>query len=221
MSKRRKKEKLKRRERRIKNRVKLRTLFLVAITLIFNTYAWFLYVHSVSGDLKVHVEAWQVQFQVDGQIVQRDFVFDIAHAYPGMTQVSKTVSIANAGEKDADIGYKIKSIRLFDQVYISSEAVAEGATVPTGANTSFTEAQLLSKIQNDFPFTVSFTNSATINAGQSGSLTMAFSWPFESGDDAADTSYGTDAYDFYTNNVNQDRALEIVIVIVAQQHNGT
>ena len=143
MGRRRRKEKLKRKERRIKNKVKLKTLFLVAITLIFNTYAWFLYLHTVSANLSAHVEAWQVSFEVDGQTVEREFVFDIAHAYPGMTTTSKTVSIANSGEKDADIGYKIKSYRIFNQVYISSEAVAEGATVPTGANTSFTEAQIL------------------------------------------------------------------------------
>ena len=78
---RRRKEKLTRKQRRIKNRVKLRTLFLVAITLIFNTYAWFLYVHTVSGNLRAHVDAWHVEFQVDNQVVEREFNFDI-HEYP-------------------------------------------------------------------------------------------------------------------------------------------
>ena len=214
---RRRKEKLTRKQRRIKNRVKLRTLFLVAITLIFNTYAWFLYVHTVSGNLRAHVDAWHVEFQVDNQVVEREFNFDIAHAYPGMTEASKTVSIANQGEKSADIGYKIKSFRIFNDNYISSEAIAGGAVAPQGA-TVMTEAQLLTKLQNDFPFEVTFTKSAnTISPSGTGSLTIAFNWDFESGDDANDTNYGTNAYTYYNTN-GGTRAVEIVIIVTAEQH---
>ena len=216
---RRRKEKLSRKQRRIKNRVTFRTLFLLSITLIFNTYAWFLYVNTVSSNLTAHVDAWQVQFQVDQQVVETQFTFNVPHAYPGMTEVSKAVSIVNQGERVADIDYQIMSYRIFNQNYISSEAIAEGATAPQGA-TTMTAAQLLTKLQNDYPFVISFTKSSnSINVGQQGTLTIAFNWAYESGNDANDTSYGTTAYTYYSNNQGSN-ALEVVIKIIAEQHNS-
>ena len=94
---RKRKKKLSRKQKRIKKRVTIRTLFLLSITLIFNTYAWFLYVTTVSSSITAHVEAWHVQFKVDNQIVERDFPVIIEHAYPGMTTVTKTVQILNDG----------------------------------------------------------------------------------------------------------------------------
>ena len=113
------KKKITRNQRRIKNRVTVRTLFLLAITLIFNTYAWFMYVSTVSSSLTAHVEAWHVQFEVDDEIVDRDFTINIAHAYPGMEDEEKEVTIINDGEKTADIDFAIKSIRVFDDLYVA------------------------------------------------------------------------------------------------------
>ena len=213
----RRKEKLTRRQRRIKNRVTIRTLFLVAITLIFNTYAWFLYVNTVSGDLTAHVDAWQVAFEVDEEIVQEEFVFDIAHAYPGMSNASKTVTIVNQGERTAQIDYEIKSARILDDVYISTEAAASGTTVPTGA-TTMSAAALLTKLQTDYPFNISFTGGGSTVAtnGGTGALTITFSWAYESGNDVLDTSYGTGSYDYYQSNSGEP-AIEIIIKIIAKQ----
>ena len=222
MSRRRKlrKEKLKRKERRIKNRVTLRTLFLLAITLIFNTYAWFLYLNTVSADITAHVDAWHVTFEVDHEEVNKSFEFQVAHAYPGMTDQSKTVSILNSGDRIADLTYSIKSARIFDDIYFSSEAVANGETAPTGA-TLLTEASLLTKIQTDYPFTIAFTSSGnTIPNGQNGSLTITFSWPYENNNDANDTLYGTRAYDYYQSNSDK-KAIEIIVIIKATQHKDT
>lgn len=219
MSKRRRlrKEKLKRKERRIKNRVTLRTLFLLSITLIFNTYAWFLYLNTVTADITAHVDAWHVTFEVDQHNVERSFEFQIAHAYPGMTNQSKTVSILNSGDRIADLSYSIKSARIFNDIYFSSEAVSNGETAPTGA-TILTEANLLTKLQTDYPFNLTFTPSGnTIPNGQNGSLTITFSWVYENNNDENDTLYGTRAYDFYQQNSNTD-AIEIIVNIKATQH---
>ena len=84
-----------------------------------------------------------------------------------------------------------------------------------------TSAQLLSKIQNDYPFTLSITSSSgTVTAEHQGTLTITFSWPYESGDDETDTEYGTTAYDFYDDNPNTE-AIELVIKLIVTQHNGT
>lgn len=213
-------KKLTRKQKRIKNRVTLRTLFLLSITLIFNTYAWFLYLTTVSSNITAHVEAWHVQFKVDDEIVEREFPVQIEHAFPGMTNQQKTITVINDGEKDADISFAIKSVRIFDDVYVASDLIEAGDTVPVGA-VRMTSAQLLTKIQNDYPFTLSITSSSgTVTAEHQGTLTITFTWPYESGDDETDTEYGTTAYDFYDDNPTTE-AIELVIKLIVTQHNGT
>ena len=210
-------KKLTRKQRRIKNRVTLRTLFLVAITLIFNTYAWFLYLTTVSANLTAHVEAWHVQFKVDNEVVEREFPIVISHAYPGMSDLVKTVTVINDGEKDADIGYAIKSVRVFNDIFIATDQMSSGETIPTGA-TSMTSAQLLTKLQNDYPFnlSVTLTNGTLVADGQD-TLTISFTWAYESGDDDEDTFYGTTAYNFYAANPGKE-AIELVIKLLGTQH---
>ena len=213
-------KKLTRKQKRIKNRVTLRTLFLLSITLIFNTYAWFLYLTTVSSNITAHVEAWHVQFKVDDEIVEREFPVQIEHAFPGMKKKKKTITVINDGEKDADISFAIKSVRIFDDVYVASDLIETGDTVPVGA-VRMTSAQLLTKIQNDYPFTLSITSSSgTVTAEHQGTLTITFTWPYESGDDETDTEYGTTAYDFYEDNPTTE-AIELVIKLIVTQHNGT
>ena len=218
MSRIRNKKKLTRAERRLKKRITFRTLFLLAITCIFNTYAWFLYVNTVSANLTAHVEAWHVQFEVDDEIVERQFSVAIEHAYPGMTNVVKTVTILNNGEKAADLSYAIKSLRIFDNIYVATDQLETGDTIPQGA-TQTTSANLLSMIQNNYPFTITIASSQnTVNINTEGTLTFTFSWAYESGQDATDTEYGTDAYDFYEDNPGVE-AIEIVVKLVVTQHN--
>lgn len=214
------KEKMNRKERRIKSRVTLRTLFLLAITLIFNTYAWFLYLNTVSADLTVHVDAWHVTFQVDEENVDKEFEFSVGNAYPGMTDKSKTITVTNSGEKVADLLYSIKSARIFNDVYLSQEAVDAGETVPTGA-TILSEANLLQKLQTDYPFQIEFTSSGnTVGIGAEGTLTITFSWVYENDNDENDTLYGTMAYDYYNSNT-ETNSIQIIINIKATQHKDT
>ena len=133
---------------------------------------------------------------------------------------SDTITVINDGEKDADISFAIKSVRIFDDVYVASDLIETGDTVPVGA-VRMTSAQLLTKIQNDYPFTLSITSSSgTVTAEHQGTLTITFTWPYESGDDETDTEYGTTAYDFYEDNPTTE-AIELVIKLIVTQHNGT
>ena len=134
-----------------------------------------------------------------------------------MSNASKTVTIVNQGERTAQIDYEIKSARILDDVYISTEAAASGTTVPTGA-TTMSAAALLTKLQTDYPFTISFTGGGSTIAtnGGTGALTITFSWAYESGNDVLDTSYGTGSYDYYQSNSGEP-AIEIIIKIIAKQ----
>ena len=211
------KEKMTRKQKRIKHRVTLRTLFLLSITLIFNTYAWFMYATTVTTNLTAHVEAWKVEFEVNNQAIARVFTINIDHAYPGMTDQLKTVVIRNRGDKVADISYAIKSVRIFDDKFVAADQLDTNETIEQGA-TSSTSAALITKMQNDYPFRLGFTlNSATLAIGATTSMDINFEWDYESGDDATDTDYGTEAYDFDQNNPNTP-SIEIVIKLIVVQH---
>ena len=206
-------QKLTRKQKRIKNRVKIRTLFLLVLTLMFNTYAWFLYVSTVSSSLTAHVEAWHVKFKVDNELVNRDIPIVIEHAYPGMSDEVKTVTIINDGQKDADVRFAIKSIRIFDDLYIATDLLSTGDTIPTGAIETTSEI-LNNKIQTDYPFYLSVESSEdTIGANSEETLTITFSWQYESGDDETDTNYGEMAYSYYEAN-QTSQAIEMVIKLI-------
>ena len=70
----------KREQRRKLRRLKLRTLFMLSITLIFNAYAWFLYITQVSTNMQVHVDAWSVNFEIGNDTIEKNTLFTIDNA---------------------------------------------------------------------------------------------------------------------------------------------
>ena len=233
LRRRRKREKkLQRKDRRIKNKIRLRTIILLIITLMTNTYAWFLYATTVSVNLTAHVDAWHIQFEVNNTAIQQEVNFEIQNAYPGMANTTKIIDVRNIGEKKADLTYKIKSIRIFNTLYVSSDSMANGQQAPQGA-TVLTEQQLRNKLLNDYPFTFTTQISQnTINVGSTGRVTLTFHWDYEEQiqdqnninntyvntvRDVLDTTYGLQASQFYSNNPNTP-AIQIVVAICATQH---
>ena len=216
------KERLKRKQRRIKNRVTIRTLFLLILTLIFNTYAWFTYFNTISSNITAHVDKWHIQFKIDDEVVEREFPIAIEHAYPGMSNVEREVTVLNDGERDAKIDYAIKSVRIFDDVFVASDQIGPGDTVPTGA-TMLRSSDLINKIENEYPFFLSLetaNNNNTLTAETEAVLKITFTWDYESGDDEKDTLYGTTAYDFYEANPGKD-AIELIVKIIVTQNEET
>lgn len=210
--------KRKREERRRRRRLKLRTLFMLSLTLIFNTYAWFLYVTTVSTNMQVHVDAWSVNFEVDNQIIDKEFIFEIDQAYPGMATIEKSVSITNSGEKDAVLDYKVSILRILDQIYIVKDELSEEEKANLdGTEIEVTSEEILRMMNEDFPFKISINYSDTeLGIGESATVDMSFSWAYDSGNDELDTQYGIDSYKYYQENAGQP-AIQAKIKITAEQ----
>lgn len=209
----------KREERRRLRRLKIRTIFMLSFTLIFNAYAWFLYITTVSTNMTVHVEAWSVNFSVDNEAVERELLFDVEHAYPGMDEVKKTIAITNSGEKSADVNYKIASITILDKQYVvEEELTSEEKDMLTGQETKLTQEEMVRMLANDFPFKLIVTSTKDqLDIGQNASVSISFSWEFEGGDDSLDTKYGVDSYKYYQEN-NGEAPIKAKIKINVQQH---
>lgn len=210
--------KRKREERRKRRRLTLRTIFMLSLTLIFNTYAWFLYVTTVSTNMQVHVDAWSVNFEVDGNIIEREFLFEVDHAYPGMSDIEKTVTVSNSGEKDATLSYNIFYIRILNDIYVvEEELTTEEKASLIGTETKVTSAEMIRMLREDFPFKIEATSSSNqLAINGNATVSMKFTWAYESGDDALDTKYGVDSYKYYEENAGQP-AIQAKIKIKAQQ----
>ena len=194
-------------------KVKISHLLLLAILLVANSYAWFIYVNNVSNKINVHVRAWKVDFEDDGQTVEEVNVA-VDNAYPGMTNYEKEVIAHNYSDLPAVASYKILEANIMGDQYVTVEGKEDTGQEVLG--TELTSSQLESKLTNDYPFKFSFNLSDTDLVALTGQTTysITLNWPYESGDDEADTTWGVRAYNFKQENPDDPCiALKIKIYI--------
>jgi len=193
----------------IRKRIKLRTLIILILLLIFNTYAWFIFTTRVSTSLSAHVVAWNVQFEAGDTDSTEDINFTVGRAYPGMDDEVQTVKVSNNGEMSANLIYEIKSVTILGETYTESDTV--------------TSNDLLNMIQNDYPFSINITTDKTTldSNGDTGNFTITFTWPYESDttNDTVDTSWGEKAYEYYAKDSNTP-SIQIEIELTATQQAG-
>ena len=187
--------------KQIKKRIRKRTLFFLVIALIANSFAWFIYTNKVSNSITTGVRSWKITFDQDGQDLEENVEFNFDDIYPGIDTQVKQIDITNNGEMTAYISYQIESIQIFDETYTKEK---------------YTQEQLINILNNNYPFKLSFINSDTeIIVGQTGNFTATLNWPFESGDDEADTYYGKKSYEFKEE--SNEPQIKIIVKIKASQ----
>lgn len=217
------KEKIKKRKRRSLLKLNLVSLFFTAVSFISVTLAWFAYSGLVTTQTEVDVKAWYIEFNKQGTAVSNNIVISLDDVYPGMDIMSEVIDIKNSGDSTAMIDYKIKSVRILDDEYEADD---------TG--------KLEDELSHKYPFHINMALSnrfANAKVG-TGKFTVSVSWPLDSESglvkkdgvgDAADTSWGTKAYEFQKNEADalakdssyQVRAsIEIVISLEAVQYIG-
>ncbi len=197
-------------------RIKLSHLIILIILISANTYAWFIYVNSVSNSVDVHVRSWRIDFQDENSVVTDYVDVYVNDVYPGMTTFTKNITAYNYSEVAADVSFKILEASVLGTTYTTLEGRSEYNQTPQTGD--LTSAQLVSKLANDYPFAITFTlSSATIPAvNGTATYTINVSWPYESGDDAADTLWGTNAYTFKQNHPI-DPCLRMIVKIYITQ----
>lgn len=179
----------------VKTKIKLRTLIILIILLMFNSYAWFVYATKVSGTLTAYVSSWNVSFMVGEEEISTNMIFDVSRIYPGMEKYTQTVIAHNNGEVPATITYDIKKLKVLDSVYEVNETV--------------TSDDILNLMENEFPFKIKINiDNPTLEAEQGEArLEISVEWDYETGDDARDTTYGELAYEYYALHPNEESIL--------------
>lgn len=210
---------------------KIRILILLAVMLIVSTYAWF-YVDKDVGisNIRGVVTEWDVEYSIDDVVITtEEIVIACDEFYPGMPEFTKKVKTSNKTETGADIKYELKSVKLFGEEKLD-ELKSNGNVTEAGTTTNVFSTE-------EYPFNAGFYYDTDVIGGvdpitgqetpnSHAELTVFANWSYEresatkdkDTNDALDTKYGKDAYDFYIDNEGADPEvypLEIIIEITS------
>jgi hypothetical protein len=201
---------------KILKKVKISHLIFLAILLAGNSYAWFVYISTVSTEVDVHVRSWKIDINDGDDAVVNYVDVVVDDAYPGMTTYTHDIEANNYGEMEASVSYVILSANIMGDEYITTQGRENMGSQPVA--TDLTSAQLESKLENDYPFTIDLDLSSSTIQAENGTATytVTVSWPYESGDDESDTYWGNRAYEFIRDNPD-DPCIAIRIKIYIQQ----
>lgn len=191
--------------RKIIKYINPKTMIILILLLVFNAYAWFIYATRASLDLTTHVAAWEINFDAGEHETTTGVVIEIDRIYPGMEDYVKEINVYNRGELLANLDYKITSINILGDTY----EVGENYT-----------SEDLQNILDSYPFkiTVETTSDQIAAENGEGKFIIKVIWPFESGDDEADTYWGNRSADFQKNNP-QEKGLKVSFELTATQNN--
>lgn len=173
--------------------LKIHQLFFLIMLLIVNSTAWFIYVNTVENTMNVHVKAWDVTFEAgDNEITDTiDVVVD--DLYPGMDNYTYNLQAYNRSEVTATVSYELLEINVLGQSVVTVEGRAERNETPLA--TDPTSAELEADLGSEYPFKITFglTNSLMNSGNGSATYSVNVVWPYEQGDDEADTEWGINA----------------------------
>lgn len=166
---------------------RIRYFLIFAILLLsVNAYAWFVFVTRVDSSITARVRSWNVMFQVHDNNIASEVSFDIGEIYPGMPNYNDHASIVNTGESSGEAFFKIKNIRVFNDVY---------------TDLNYSQGELIDILTSNYPFTIdiSLTNNIVL-PGHTERFNIDIVWPYESGNDELDTYWGNVAYNYRQSN---------------------
>lgn len=226
-----KKSKLEKRRKtvkRLKNELKFKSVVLVVLTLLVNTYAWFIYNAMVSTKIQMHIKGWSFDIE---NMSDEEFIFKAEEVYPGMKGTEKTVNAQNKGETKTSLRCEFQYVRVFNDVYSVGDAIIDENGNATG---DIYTSEILYDLLNSYPFNTDIHfgnaeydgNPIVMDPGESRQIKFSINWPYEleganenviAEQDAIDTEWGEKAYDFKNTAGNNEYCVEIKLKIVAQQ----
>lgn len=201
---------------RVLKKIKISHLVILALLLIGNTYAWFIYIDTVSNSVDVHIKAWNIDLQDDQGTVTDTVTVFVDAVYPGMTTYEKEIVVSNYSDLSATVTYDVLSVEIMGEKTYSQEGKVEYGLA--SSQNDPTSAELIRKLSEDYPFVISFglDNPNLEPVTGVARYTINISWPYESGNDTLDTYWGEKAYE-YINQTVDSPCISMDIKIKIQQ----
>ncbi len=199
-------------------KLNLVSLFMIAVSFISVTLAWFAYSGLAKVSTEVNVKAWYIELEKNGQKVSNDVVISLSEIYPGMEPLDEIIKIKNLGDSDAEVKYSIVSARILGN--------SENNYITNEVTTSETIEDLLS---HNFPFgiNIDLTKNYVLSNGDESVFEISISWPLDSANDELDSLWGTKAFDFNKSeeekslndiNYQEQPSIQIEISLTAEQY---
>ena len=179
-------------------KVKIRHFIILALLLVVNSFAWFIFIDTVNNKIDVRVKSWRIDF-TEGDVPVTQLVnITVSDVMPGMDEFNHTVSAYNYSEVNATVEYTVLEAKVMDEDYVTAEGKADRGQAVDG--TELTSAQLINKLATYYPFTITFSVSSVNMTAETGSsdFMVEVQWPYESGNDTWDTYWGMKAYEYHS-----------------------
>ena len=149
--------------KRNRKMVIIRSILLIGFLLVFNVFAWFIYISKVSTTMDLHVLSWDVVFSEGGSSV-KDVNLNV-DIYPGMDEYSYTLSVNNSSETSASLYFTTNSVKLFGQEMITQ---------------SMQEHDKIVMLATELPFEITYdVSSNVLDEEGNESFTISVNWDYE------------------------------------------
>lgn len=189
---------------RILKKIQIKNILILIVLLVFNSYAWFIYATRANSSLDVHISSWNVEFLLGEEETFTNVLIEVEQIYPGMEKFVKNITVRNKGEIKAHLDYHINYLKIM------------GDEFRVGENITYEELE--EKIKTEYPFKINVSKEEheLVSGTGEGKFTVTVEWPFESGNDEADTVWGNRAYEYNIANPN-GKIMEIELELTAKQ----
>ena len=200
----------------ILNVFKTKHIVWLILLLAVNSFAWFVYATRADSQIGAHIKAWDILFEAGENEVTDYINVNVNAMYPGMEDFLYEIKASNRSEMPATISYTLLEANLLGEEIITVEGMNERGETLLG--TEYTSAQLLQILEEDYPFSIkiSLTNDELVMGVGEAFCQIEVVWPFESGDDAADTLWGKKSADYKKDNPDDPSIVLRVKIYITQ-----
>ena len=200
------------RRKKVFLKINIVSILFAVVSLISVTLAWFAYSGLATARTEVGVKAWYIEFEKDNEPVSNDIVISLEDIYPGMEPRKEEITIKNLGDTDTKLKYKINKARILDSQNDYYEM-----------SNNMTSEYIEDAISHNYPFHIDISLSTLyLNSKENATFEVSVSWPLDSGNNALDSLWGNNAYQYTQNQellLPEERspAIEVNINVTAEQ----
>ena len=143
------------------------SLFLIALSSISVTLAWFAYSGIAKVSTEIDVKSWLIEFEKNSKTTSNEIVISTNDIYPGMETIYESIKVKNKGDSNAKLSYSIISARIFDEK-LEIENVEQD--------------YLKDKLSHNYPFSINIDLSDNFVIAKNGEaeFKLSISWPLDS-----------------------------------------
>ena len=146
-----------------RKKIVIRSILLVALLLVVNTFAWFTYISRAGLTLNGSVIDWDISFLNENGAI-KEVIIDITDMKPGMIPFEYDIQIQNNSDVAANIDYTITSAKLLGNELLQEEQ----------------EDALVESLKTEYPFILELTSDHDdIQVGQMINFKIMLNWDYQ------------------------------------------